>query len=368
MNRITKKIVIALIGLGSVSGTFLEAHACPGGGGGGGRPYGGYRPAYYPQQRYVQPAPQPYCHEPAYRQPNVGQMAEGYPTGGYAQPSPQVAPRGNPPVGPGGLPPTVRKLASSRPQGISSQALPQGGQINVAPGSGQQLARRPASGQPVGGSASQGGQPAGNPLQALGGSPMQQRQQPMQSNQQRGGMSAPSQQIAQNEQPQQQQQQAPESQPEAASPMDAAQLSALQALGGFESADPQQTDAQQPEAQLEQPQQAGGFDEAQPVQTSSHSGGQPRQPMHVGKWTASLQNGSKVELSLQPNGTFSWVAASGEKVSSFEGNYTVAGGSLTLIRSSDNQKLIGSMTPAGSSRFTFKLTGAKDTGLQFSRS
>ncbi len=154
--------------------------------------------------------------------------------------------------------------------------------------------------------------------------------------------------------------------------MEEAQLSALAALGGFESEQPQPSEASADEPvdqSAEQPEQFEVSQEQPQSIQASRTGSRPlNRPIHVGKWTAQLQNGSKVELALQPDGRFSWVATSGEKVSSFEGDYTVSGGSLTLVRSSDNQKLIGSMTPSGASSFTFKLTGTKDAGLNFSRS
>lgn len=376
MNRMTKKIVTALIGLGAVSTAIHDVQACPGGGRGYGGSYGGYRPApVCTQPRYVQPAPQPYYQQPAYppgyEQPALG----GYANPAIGQPNPQLIAGQNPSASPNQLPPTVQKMANVRPTGAPRPQQAPAGQL--APQQQPQRLAQPAlrtggqqqqqfATQPTGRPqqtvapsqrvAAQGQPSAGsNPLLALGSQPV--ASQPQQ---------APARQVVQRpqSQPSQSIQRAqPESQ--GTSPMNQAQISALQALASFEGDEPQQLDAP-----AEQPEQAEAesFEEAQPVQVARNTGRPAGQPMHIGQWSASLQNGSKVQLTLQPNGSFTWVATSGEKVSSFEGSYTVSNGSLTLVRSSDNQKLIGSITPSGSSSFTFKLTGAKDAGLNFSRS
>jgi hypothetical protein len=373
MKRFTKKIVIVLAGLGALSGTMSDAHACPGGG--GGRSYGGYggvRHQPYHPQRYVQPnyppqhlnpTPYPYAQQPiGGTLPNPGLGQPGQPFAG--QPT-------DPSLG--GLPPTVKKMANVRPSGANA-----GQPMGPAPA---MPAQQPGSGVAA------GQQVAANPLQSLGGSapqsqfaPQQQQQQfgsqqPQQNLQSQPGQFAqtapqqqPQQQVArrpvtQQARPNVQQAQAPaqQAQPnlpqqDSSSPMGEAQLSALQELGGFD-------DIQSPE--LEEPQT---FEEPELSEATPTSVGRTGAATHIGNWTATLPNGSKVDLALQPNGNFSWVAKSGEKVSSFEGQYTVSAGTLTLVRSSDNQKLVGSLTPAGSSGFNFKLTGAKDAGLNFSRS
>lgn len=119
-----------------------------------------------------------------------------------------------------------------------------------------------------------------------------------------------------------------------------AQMSALQALGGF--APPQAAPAQQPQIQT---------------------------PAHVGTWTASLGNGASVQLVLNGNGTFSWSATNkGGTASSFSGNYTVGNGTLSLTRSGDNQQLGGSMTIDGNNAFSFKVAGNNAAAINFSRS
>lgn len=146
------------------------------------------------------------------------------------------------------------------------------------------------------------------------------------------------------------QQQAPaQAAPQQAAPQAPAnaQVSALQALGGF--APPAAT-----------PQQAAPQTPAAPeVQT----------PVYVGNWTASLGNGAKVTLTLNADNTFSWSATNGSGVAStFSGSYSVADGSLTLNRSNDNQSLAGQMTQNDSNAFSFKVAGNNAAAISFARS
>lgn len=126
-----------------------------------------------------------------------------------------------------------------------------------------------------------------------------------------------------------QQQQAPAS----------AQVSALQALGGFA---PPAAAPETPAAQT---------------------------PVYVGTWTASLGNGAKVTLTLNADQTFNWSATNGSGVAStFSGSYSVANGSLTLNRSNDNQSLAGQMTQSQSNAFSFKVAGNNAAAINFARS
>ena len=151
--------------------------------------------------------------------------------------------------------------------------------------------------------------------------------------------------------------------------MGEAQQSALQALTdmGEEVAQAEQAaplDEAQPLDQAQPIDESQQDDESQPVEQSQLS----TSASHVGQWKASLANGSTVELALQADGSFVWVAVSGGKTSSFRGTFTIQGGMLTLVRSSDNQKLAGAFTPIAGGKMNFKLSGAKDAGLNFSRS
>ena len=87
---------------------------------------------------------------------------------------------------------------------------------------------------------------------------------------------------------------------------------------------------------------------------------------HVGMWTADVNGSTTIRLSLQGDGSFNWVATRDGKESRFDGQFTIADGTLTLARASDNQKLTGSMT-FSENGFNFKLNGAKDSGLNFTQ-
>ncbi len=135
---------------------------------------------------------------------------------------------------------------------------------------------------------------------------------------------------------------APVAQPQAPAAGDDAQMTALQALAGM-------TGQSQPQASV--------------------IPSQPQTPGVAGTWTARLGNGAIVQLTLQADGSFNWSATNKTgQVSSFQGSYTMAGGSLTLIRSEGNRKLAGTMTQTGGNAFNFKLAGANDNGLDFVRS
>jgi len=145
----------------------------------------------------------------------------------------------------------------------------------------------------------------------------------------------------------------------------AAQNSALQALGGIIQDQParsaqvqqvQQPQVQQAQVQQPQLQQSQASSDQQPAQSAGH----------VGNWTARTPNGATVQLTLQADGSFTWTANNSGKTNSFQGTYTLGNGSLSLARSTDNQKLAGSITSSASG-FNFKLTGAKDSGLNFAR-
>jgi hypothetical protein len=126
----------------------------------------------------------------------------------------------------------------------------------------------------------------------------------------------------------------------------AAELSALQALGGFA------------------PPLAENNAAAQQAQTISAA-----TPAHVGTWSASMSNGARVQLTLNPEGTFSWSAInSAGNASTFQGSYQFDGTTLILNRSNDNQKLAGALTFTSAGTFIFKLSDAQAGSLAFTRS
>ncbi|QDT09324.1 hypothetical protein [Planctomycetes bacterium K23_9] len=88
---------------------------------------------------------------------------------------------------------------------------------------------------------------------------------------------------------------------------------------------------------------------------------------HVGTWRVSLPGSQSVELNLASDGTFTWTATKNGKSSKFDGEYRLAQGRLTLVRSADLQQMVGDWT-ANDSGFAFKLDGTKTGGLNFKRS
>ncbi|HZZ72326.1 MAG TPA: hypothetical protein VFE24_08730 [Pirellulales bacterium] len=86
----------------------------------------------------------------------------------------------------------------------------------------------------------------------------------------------------------------------------------------------------------------------------------------AGQYTATISQNASVVLNLQADGTFNWSASNNGKSSSFAGNYTIDNGTLSLMRTNDNQKLEGAFTPAQNG-FNFKPRDAKDAGLNFVR-
>ena len=88
---------------------------------------------------------------------------------------------------------------------------------------------------------------------------------------------------------------------------------------------------------------------------------------HVGSWSVQLSSDQSIVLTLDADGTFRWMATKGGSSSEFNGDYRLDGERLTLVRSLDLQQMAGDWTP-GESGFTFKLDGATNSGLAFSRS
>ena len=92
-----------------------------------------------------------------------------------------------------------------------------------------------------------------------------------------------------------------------------------------------------------------------------------RSTTHVGTWSVALPGNQSVQLSLKSDSTFEWTATKAGKTSKFDGQYRLANGRLTLVRSADLQQMAGSWTGT-ENKFTFKLDGAKNSGLNFRRS
>ena len=113
----------------------------------------------------------------------------------------------------------------------------------------------------------------------------------------------------------------------------------------------------------------GGFGPPQTATTQAAvQAPQTQQPAFTGTWTANLSNGARVQLLLQADGSFSWTAVNKDgQSSSFQGSYSMDNGSLSLSRSTDGQKLSGSLTNGSANSFSFKLSDAQASSLDFVR-
>jgi hypothetical protein len=172
--------------------------------------------------------------------------------------------------------------------------------------------------------------------QQSGGQPQQQQFSPQQNAAPQQQQQIGQQQFTQPQTAVPQQQQPPQQSAPAPSQTGNVRMTALQALGSF--APPQTT----------------------PAHTQSAA--------YVGNWTATLDNGANVRLTLQSDGNFSWSATNKTgTASSFSGSYTVGNGSLALIRGNDNQRLEGDMTNSGQNAFSFKVAGNNAGAISFSR-
>lgn len=88
----------------------------------------------------------------------------------------------------------------------------------------------------------------------------------------------------------------------------------------------------------------------------------------AGTWKAERSDGSKFELRLNPDSTFTWTFSQKNNEEKFSGTYTLEGTVLALQRK-EGGSLVGNITPMGEGRFNFKLLGGppEDTGLEFAR-
>ncbi len=105
--------------------------------------------------------------------------------------------------------------------------------------------------------------------------------------------------------------------------------------------------------------------------TTQPTAGQPVDPAAmIGAWKASRNDGSKFELTLAKDSTFTWkFSTKQEAAQEFSGSYTLDGGVLALERKGGGS-LIARVTPNGSNQFNFKLVGGApgdDPGLNFTR-
>jgi hypothetical protein len=87
---------------------------------------------------------------------------------------------------------------------------------------------------------------------------------------------------------------------------------------------------------------------------------------HIGNWKVNLPGNQSVELTLNADGSFVWTASKDGKANTFDGQFRLESGRLTLVRSSDLQQMTGSWS-GSEKQYTFKLDGATTGGLAFQR-
>ena len=108
----------------------------------------------------------------------------------------------------------------------------------------------------------------------------------------------------------------------------------------------------------------------QPPQEPTRPAAKPVDPgALVGAWKAARADSSKFNLTLTNDAKFTWgFAPKDQAAQEFGGTYSVEGNVLALERK-DGGSLIAEVTPAGATKFNFKLLGAPgdDPGLDFSR-
>jgi hypothetical protein len=88
----------------------------------------------------------------------------------------------------------------------------------------------------------------------------------------------------------------------------------------------------------------------------------------VGDWKATRPDGSAFGLKLTSDNNFTWQFSQQGKQQTLNGSYTVANNYL-ILKSSDQNTLLGQVAMADPSHFNFKLAGDNpaDPGLNFTR-
>ncbi|MCC9644190.1 hypothetical protein LOC71_18060 [Rhodopirellula sp. JC740] len=318
-----KKWILAASVISTVAGSTIEAEACGGARRGGISRVVSQLHSSRSANRYRTPSPRYSTHQ--YSQPHH-----------YAQPAPTYR------SAPVGVPAT-----SIAPQTVQGQFAPQ------------------AVSQPV-----------AQPQTFAAQTPQQRVAQPQVSASQ--PVAAQSQQVATQRQaaPQQAVSQQPVSQPVAAqpaatqaaanqpaatNPAASAKDSALAMLASINQRTAQPAQAT-PVAQTPANTQIPSFGSA-----TSASSVQPAAQPHVGSWSVTLPGNQSVALKLNSDGSFVWAASKDGSTSQFSGQYVLNNGSLTLVRSNDLQKMVGTWT-ATQSGFVFQVGGGTNGGLNFTRS
>ena len=88
----------------------------------------------------------------------------------------------------------------------------------------------------------------------------------------------------------------------------------------------------------------------------------------MGTWHARPTPTAALDLSLEPNHTFTWTVSNNGQSQAFSGTYTQQADELVLTRS-DGQKMDGLVTMTGTNELRFRLKNGNpnDPGLEFSK-
>jgi tetratricopeptide (TPR) repeat protein len=86
----------------------------------------------------------------------------------------------------------------------------------------------------------------------------------------------------------------------------------------------------------------------------------------TGAWTARREDGSSIQLTLNPDAHFSWRYSQGERSREFSGTAT-ASNNLLILQQSNGQSMVGRVVPSEGHGFHFYLVGGPpdDPGLEF---
>ena len=117
-----------------------------------------------------------------------------------------------------------------------------------------------------------------------------------------------------------------------------------------------------------QPDGSAPLPASEPAATATQPAPVPVETL-VGNWKATRPDGSQFDLTLTKESTFTWsFSQKNQPAQAFGGTYTVEGNVLALERK-DGGSLIAEVTPAGGSKFNFKMLGAPedDKGLDFQK-
>jgi hypothetical protein len=89
----------------------------------------------------------------------------------------------------------------------------------------------------------------------------------------------------------------------------------------------------------------------------------------TGTWHAAPVKQTSISLNLRDDGKFLWKASVNGKPQDIAGNWSLAGGILTLAQSGQGSALVGNVTWQGEHQFNFRALGSpsNDAGLTFSQ-